>query len=93
MLIVLYAHLIYMFSEVTVKPVNYEALTDDLIENYVPEENPELYSLYTSMLNHLMKVFKLKNSTAVKLLLKVEESKEILQNFILVVKNSFRNYK
>ena len=73
MLIVLYAHLIYMFSEVTVKPVNYEALTDDLIENYAPEENPELYSLYTSMLNHLMKVFKLKHSTAVKLLLKVEE--------------------
>ena len=73
MLIVLYAHLIYMFSEVTVKPVNYEALTDDLIENYAPEENPELYSLYTSMLNHLMKIFKLKHSTAVKLLLKVEE--------------------
>lgn len=73
MLIVLYAHLIYMFSEVTVKPVNYEALTDDLIENYAPEEFPELYSLYTSMLNHLMKCFKLKNSTAVKLLLKVEE--------------------
>ena len=55
------------------KPVNYAALTDYLIENYAPEENPELYSLYTSMLNHLMKVFKLKNSTAVKLLLKVEE--------------------
>ena len=73
MLIVLYAHLIYMFSEVTVKPVNYEALTDDLIENYAPEEFPEIYSLYTSMLNHLMKCFKLKNSTAVKLLLKVEE--------------------
>ena len=73
MLIVLYAHLIYMFSEVTVKPVNYAALIDDLIENYAPEDNPELYSLYTSMLNHLMKVFKLKHSTAVKLLLKVEQ--------------------
>ena len=69
----LYAHLIYMFSEVTVKKIDYEALADDLIENYVPEENPEIYSLYTSMLHHLMKIFKLKHSTAVKLLLKIEE--------------------
>ena len=55
------------------KKIDYEALTDDLIENYAPEENPEIYSLYTSMLNQLMKVFSLKHSTAVKLLLKVEE--------------------
>lgn len=55
------------------KKIDYEALTDDLIENYAPEENPEIYSLYTSMLQHLMKCFKLKHSTAVKLLLKVEE--------------------
>ena len=55
------------------KPVNYESLTEELLEHYPIEDNQELYSLYTSMLNHLMKVFKLKNSTAVKLLLKVEE--------------------
>ena len=55
------------------KPVNYESLTEHLIEDYPIKEHPELYSLYTSMLNHLMKVFKLKHSTAVKLLLKVEE--------------------
>ena len=73
MLIVLYAHLIYMFSEVTVKPVNYDKHIDELLEHYPVQDNPEIYSLYTSMLNHLMKVFKLKNSTAVKLLLKVEE--------------------
>ena len=73
MLIVLYAHLIYMFSEVTVKPVNYEALTDDLIENYAPEDNPEIYSLYTSMKQHLMKVYKMSATTAHKFLVKVEE--------------------
>ena len=55
------------------KPVQYNKLCDELLEQYPIEENPELYSLYTSMLNHLMKVFKLKHSTAVKLLLKVEE--------------------
>ena len=55
------------------KPVNYEKLIDELLEHYSVEENPEIYSLYTSMLQHLMKVFKLKHSTAVKLLLKVEE--------------------
>ena len=55
------------------KPVQYESLTEELFEHYPVEENPEIYSLYTSMLNHLMKVFKLKHSTAVKLLLKVEE--------------------
>ena len=55
------------------KPVQYNKLCDELLEHYPVEENPELYSLYTSMLNHLMKCFKLKNSTAVKLLLKVEE--------------------
>ena len=55
------------------KKIDYEALTDDLIENYAPEENPQIYNLYTEMLQHLMKVFKLKHSTAVKLLLKIEE--------------------
>ena len=55
------------------KPVKYDKLYDELLEHYPIEENPEIYSLYTSMLQHLMKVFKLKHSTAVKLLLKVEE--------------------
>ena len=55
------------------KPVNYESLTEHLIEDYPVQEHPELYSLYTSMKQHLMKVFKLKHSTAVKLLLHVEE--------------------
>ena len=55
------------------KPVQYNKLYEELLEHYPIEENPELYSLYTSMLNHLIKVFKLKHSTAVKLLLKVEE--------------------
>ena len=55
------------------KPVQYDKLYDELLEHYPVQEHPELYSLYTSMLNHLIKVFKLKHSTAVKLLLKVEE--------------------
>ena len=55
------------------KPIKYDKLYDELLEQYPIEDNPELYSLYTSMLNHLMKIFKLKHSTAVKLLLKVEE--------------------
>ena len=55
------------------KPVKYDKLYDELLEQYPIEENQELYSLYTSMLNHLMKIFKLKHSTAVKLLLHVEE--------------------
>ena len=55
------------------KPVKYDKLYEELLEHYPVEENPEIYSLYTSMLNHLMKIFKLKHSTAVKLLLKVEE--------------------
>ena len=55
------------------RPIDYETLTDELLEDYPVQEHPELYSLYTSMLNHLMKCFKLKHSTAVKLLLKVEE--------------------
>lgn len=55
------------------KPVNYEKLIEELLEEYPVEENSEIYSLYTSMLQHLMKVFKLKHSTAVKLLLKIEE--------------------
>lgn len=55
------------------KPVNYESLTEELLEHYPIEDNPEIYSLYTSMRLHLMKVFHLKNSTAVKLLLKLEE--------------------
>lgn len=55
------------------KPVPYEDLYEELLEHYPVDENPEIYSLYTSMRLHLMKVFHLKNSTAVKLLLKVEE--------------------
>ena len=55
------------------KPVNYDKHIDELLEHYPVEDNPEIYSLYTSMLQHLMKSFKLKHSTAVKLLLKVEE--------------------
>lgn len=55
------------------KPVNYDKHIDELLEHYPIEENPEIYSLYTSMLQHLMKVFNLKKSTAIKLLLKVEE--------------------
>ena len=55
------------------KPVNYESLTEHLIEQYPIEDNPEIYSLYTSMKQHLMKIFKLKHSTAVNLLLHVEE--------------------
>ena len=55
------------------RPIDYELLTEELLEHYPIEQNPEIYSLYTSMLNHLMKIFKLKHSTAVKLLLKIEE--------------------
>ena len=55
------------------KPVPYDKLIEELLEHYPTEDNPEIYSLYTSMLNHLMKCFKLKHSTAVKLLLKIEE--------------------
>ena len=55
------------------KPIQYDKLYEELLEHYPVEENPEIYSLYTSMRLHLMKVFHLKNSTAVKLLLKVEE--------------------
>ena len=55
------------------RPIDYETLAEELLEQYPIEDNPEIYSLYTSMKQHLMKVFKLKHSTAVKLLLKVEE--------------------
>ena len=55
------------------KPVPYDKLIEELLEEYPIEENPEMYSLYTSMLQHLMKCFKLKHSTAVKLLLNIEE--------------------
>ena len=55
------------------KPIKYDKLYEELLEHYPIEENQEIYSLYTSMLNHLIKCFKLKHSTAVKLLLKVEE--------------------
>lgn len=55
------------------KPVPYYKLYEELLEQYPIEANPEIYSLYTSMLQHLMKCFKLKHSTAVKLLLKIEE--------------------
>ena len=55
------------------KPIEYDKLYAELLEDYPIEENPELYSLYTSMLQHLIKCFNLKHSTAVKLLLKIEE--------------------
>ena len=55
------------------RPIDYETLAEELLEQYPIEDNPELYSLYTSMIKHIKKVFKLKHSTAVKLLLKVEE--------------------
>ena len=55
------------------KAINYDKLIEELLEHYPIQDNPEIYSLYTSMLQHLMKIFKLKHSTAVKLLLKVEE--------------------
>ena len=55
------------------KKIDYEELIERLLEEWPCEENPEIYSLYTSMLQHLMKCFNLKHSTAVKLLLKVEE--------------------
>ena len=55
------------------KPIKYDKLYEELLEEYPLQEHPELYSLYTSMVNHLIKCFKLKHSTAVKLLLKVEE--------------------
>lgn len=55
------------------KPIDYDKLYEELLEHYPVQEHPEIYSLYTSMLQHLMKCFKLKHSTAVKLLLKVEE--------------------
>lgn len=55
------------------KPVKYDKYIDELLEHYPIEDNPEIYSLYTSMLQHLMKCFKLTHSTAVKLLLKIEE--------------------
>ena len=55
------------------KPVPYDKLYEELLEHYPVDENPEIYSLYTSMRLHLMKCFKLKHSTAIKLLLKIEE--------------------
>ena len=84
------------------KKIDYEALTDDLIENYAPEDNPELYSLYTSMKQHLMKVYKLKPTTAHKFLVKVEErlgihlirDRELTQMSIINVKkgNDVKRY-
>lgn len=55
------------------KPVKYDKLYEELLEHFPIEDNQEIYSLYTSMRLHLMKVFHLKNSTAVKLLLIIEE--------------------
>ena len=55
------------------KPVQYNKLCDELLEHYPIEENPEIYSLYTPMKQHLMKVYKLKSTTAHKFLVKVEE--------------------
>ena len=55
------------------KKIDYEALAEKLTEEYPIEDNPEIYSLYTSMKQHLMKVYKLKPTTAHKFLVKVEE--------------------
>ena len=55
------------------KKIDYEALAEKLTEEYPIEDNPEIYSLYTSMKQHLMKVYKLKATTAHKFLVKVEE--------------------
>ena len=55
------------------KKIDYEALAEKLIEEYPIEDNPEIYSLYTSMKQHLMKVYKMSATTAHKFLVKVEE--------------------
>lgn len=55
------------------KKIDYEALVDKLNEEYPVEENPEIYSLYTPMKQHLMKVYNLKATTAHKFLVKIEE--------------------
>ena len=55
------------------KKIDYEALAEKLTEEYPIEENPELYSLYTSMKQHLMKVYKMSATTVHKFLVKVEE--------------------
>lgn len=59
------------------KKIDYDDLADKLIEDYPVDENPELYSLYTSMRLHLMKVFNLKATTAVKLLKEIERRLDI----------------
>lgn len=53
--------------------IDYEGIADKLIEEYPVDENPELYSLYTTMRLHLMKVYKLKETTAIKLMTRVLE--------------------
>ena len=55
------------------KKIDYETLAEELFEQYPVEENPEIYSLYTSMKQHLMKVYKMSSTTAHKILIKVEE--------------------
>lgn len=55
------------------KKIDYEALVDKLTEEYPVEENPEIYSLYTPMKQHLMKVYNFKATTAHKFLVKIEE--------------------
>lgn len=55
------------------KKIDYEELADKLIEEYPVEENPQLYNMYTEMKQHLMKVFKLKENTAIKFMTKVLE--------------------
>lgn len=57
--------------------IDYDGLADKQIEEYPVEENPELYSLYTTMRLHLMKVFNLKATTAVKLLKEIERRLDI----------------
>ena len=55
------------------KPVPYDKLYEELLEDYPVEEHPEIYSLYTQMKQHLMKVYNMKATTAHKFLVKIEE--------------------
>ena len=73
---------IYIYSKIHIyifvifeymKKIDYEALAEKLTEEYPIEENQEIYSLYTPMKQHLMKVYKMSATTAHKFLVKVEE--------------------
>lgn len=53
--------------------IKYDELADKLIEEYPVEENPELYTLYSSMLEHLLKIFDISRTTAIRLMTRVLE--------------------